>query len=571
MIIAYIFFFLRVIKTAIVNAIKKGIRPPDYVMFTLHGSYSDLREPPDSFWQKLLKPRGKSLQDLEGELRTVAKTPRVKGVILQLSELNLTLAQLQSLSETIKELQEKGKEVITWASSYDTFSYFLAAAGDRILLQNGGVVHTLGFANRQLYLKNALDWCGIEFDVVQISPYKSALEPFTRTNMSEEVREMMEWLTDSSYQQFLQAVIKGRRLKKEKVQLLIDKTPLFGEEAIKTGAVDDLVNAEDLPRFLGGKDKPAKVLSWDECGKIFPRPMPPLPGKYIAILRVQGNIVDGKSRRPPLRPPAPIPFLFDQMTGDLTFVQQARQVLRDKRIKAVLLYIDSGGGSATSSEAITSILNKINQKKPLVAFMGSIAGSGGYYVATPASHIVARPATVTGSIGVITAKIVNSRLLEKLLLNRETIQRGKKDLFASPEEPFTKEEKEKAWEFINHIYELFVKRVSESRNMSPEDVKDVGGGKVWTGEQALQHGLVDELGGLETALSRLRQLAKLPQNSPIMELPLPKRETAPWPDSIASIRHGLDSLEQIQNSRALLAGPLYFHRPWHGRSRPVWF
>ncbi len=567
LVISYLLYILRAALTITGNILKKVSTPPDYVVFTLHGSYPDLRQPPEGFLQRKMTARLKSLQELETDFKMIAKDPRVKGVILHLGSLDLEISKIQALSQMVNDLQNKGKEVIAWSTMYNPRSYWLAASADRILLQEGGLIYSLGFANRSLYMKNALDWCGIEFDVVKISPYKSALERFTRSNMSEEVREMVDWLMDSNYQQFVQAISRGRNIETAQVQALIEQTPLYGGKAVNAGLVDGIINAEDLPSYLGKEEKPVRLASWDECAKSFPRPVPPVPGKYIAVLRVEGNIVDGKSQRPPARPPLPLPFLFNEQTGDLSFVQQARQVLKEKRAKAVLLYIDSGGGSAASSEAMTSILQKIAARKPLAAMMGSVAGSGGYYVATPASYIVAQPATMTGSIGVISARLVNSRLMERLLLTRETIQRGQKDLFGSPEEPFNEEERKKAWDFINQIYDLFVKRVADSRSLSPEAVDQIGKGKVWTGQQAFEHGLVDELGGLETALKKLRKEANLPQNTPLIETPLPKRETAPLPATTNWIDYALDNLSQIQKNQAVLAGPLYFSQPFDQKAK----
>ncbi len=557
---SYLLYILRVVMIIIGNTLKKGIHPPDYVIFTLHGSYPDLHQPREGFFQQKMRGRVKSLQELEKDLQMIAKNQRVKGVILHLGNLALPLSQLQSLTGMINNLQASGKDVIAWATNYDNQKYFLATAANRILLQKGGTIYTLGFANRQLYMKSALDWCGIEFDVVQVSPFKSALDMFTRSDMSKEVKEMTGWLIDSFFQLFVLAIANGRKLTEDKANDLIEQTPLYGEHAIDTGAIDGIVNAEDLPEFLGEQGKPVSLASWDECCKSFSRPLPATPGKYIAVLRVQGNIVDGKSQRPPARPPLPVPFLFNEQTGDLSFVQQARRVLKDKRTRAVLLYIDSGGGSAASSEAITSILQKIAAEKPLVAMMGSIAGSGGYYVATPASYIVAQPATITGSIGVIAAKIINSRLLERLLLNRETIRRGQKELFNSPEEPFTEEEREKARKFINQIYELFIKRVADSRAMNPDAVDEIGGGRVWTGEQALENGLIDELGGLETALNQLKKLADLPQNTPLVEAPYPRKDTAPLPTTTSWIDYALNNLASIRKKQAMLVSPLYFYQ-----------
>ncbi len=562
MLIAYLSYMLRSALIIFGNLLKKGFRPPDYVVFTLHGSYPDLSQPPEGFLQKMVKARMKSLQELENDFGIVGKIPTVKGIILKLSSPTLSLSQVQSLTEMIKELKARGKEVIIWSAFYDTHTYFLATAGDRILLQKGGIIYTLGFAKEQLSMKKALDWCGIELDVVRVSPYKSALDPFIQTDMSEEVKNMIGWLLDSYYEQLVRAIGRGRNLEGEKVHDLIKKTPLFGEEAVEAGAVDHIVNAEELPKLLGSKDKPVLLSSWAECSRRFPRPLPSPPGKCIAVLRIQGNIVEGKSQRPPTRPPIPIPFLFNEQTGDLSFVQQARMAIRDKRVRGVLLYIDSGGGSASASEAITSILKQVAAQKPLVAMLGSMAGSGGYYVATPASFIVAQPGTLTGSIGVISAKIVNSRFLERILFNRETIRRGQNDLFRSPEEPFTEEERKKVWQYIRHVYELFVQHVAHSRNLSPEAVNQVGDGKVWTGEQALEHGLVDKLGGLEAALSKLRKLANLPPNTPLIEIPVPRWETAPLTTTSDWLHYALSCMDQIKKSPVLMAGPLYFHQPW---------
>ncbi|MGM0651929.1 MAG: signal peptide peptidase SppA [Bacillota bacterium] len=561
MLITYPLYILRLLFTIAANIFKKGLRPPEYVTFTLHGSYTDLRHPPEGFLQSRLSPRKKSLQELTRDLKIVAKNSQVKGIIFFFNKPELTLSQVQSLTRVIEKIRAGDKEVIAWSTNYDTLSYCLAAAGSRVLLQEGGVVYTLGFASRQLYMKEALAWCGVELDVVRVSPFKSALDRLIRSDMSDEVREMTEWLMDSYYRQFIEAVARGRSLEEKETDAMVEKTPLFGNKAVDAGAIDGVVNAEDLPVYLGSRNKPVRLASWDECKKCFPRPLPLPPGRHIAILRVQGNIVDGKSRRPPARPPLPAPFIFNEQTGDLSFVRQARLALKDRRARAVLLYIDSGGGSAASTEAITSILGKLAAKKPLVALMGPVAASGGYYVATAASHIVAEQATITGSIGVIAAKVVNARLLEKLLLNRETIERGKKDLFASQDEPFTEEERSKALGFINHIYEIFLKRVADSRSMEHKVVEEVGGGKVWTGQQAQEHGLVDELGSLETALARLRREAGLPDNTPLIDIPYSRHDTAPLPLSSDWIEFTLSNLNQFQDGKALLAGPPYFQRP----------
>ena len=507
-----------------------------------------------------MKTPKKSLQEISHDFKRLARSKKVKGVILQIGNLDMPFSRVQGLRDLISMLQEEGKEVIVWASSYTTQSYYLALAADRILLQEGGVVHSLGFNSKQLYMKKALDWAGLEFDVVQITPYKSAMERFTRSQMSEEVKEMQSWLLDSFYEQFSKTVASRRGLEPEKVEDFIQKSPFIGEQILENEVVDDFINLDDLPGYLGTEDKPARLSHWDECKNNFTSLPPAKPGGYIAVLRVQGNIVDGKSQRPPASPPVPFPFLFNEQTGDLTFTTEARRVLKDKRAKGVLLYIDSGGGSATSSEAMSAALQKIADKKPLVAYMGSVAASGGYYVATPASYIVAHPGTITGSIGVISARIVNSKLLEKLLLNRESLQRGQKDLFDIADKPFDEEERKTAMHFIENVYELFLKRVAESRGSTSDNIDKVGGGRVWTGEQALEHGLIDDLGGLEKALSKLREIAKLPPSTPVREFPPPKKNLSPLPTPESWIEHSLSNISLFKRPGALLSSPLFLYQ-----------
>lgn len=232
-------------------------------------------------------------------------------------------------------------------------------------------------------------------------------------------------------------------------------------------------------------------------------------------------------------------------------------MLADKRAAAVVVYVDSGGGSATASEAMAAALGKITAKKPLVVAMGSVAASGGYYVATPARWIVAQPGTITGSIGVLNGKLVNAGLLAKLLFNRETISRGKHATLLSAERPFSEEEREALWRQIKRTYNVFLDRVAACRKMTREAVDAVGGGRVWTGRQALERGLVDELGGLEQALAKARQLGNLDGRAPVREVKVGKQRLAPAPASSLALAHYvIQGLQQFGNARSLLLCPL---------------
>ncbi len=277
----------------------------------------------------------------------------------------------------------------------------------------------------------------------------------------------------------------------------------------------------------------------------------------MALLRIEGEIVDGRSQRPPLKPPFALPFLLNERAGDLSVVQAARQVLKDKRAAALVVYIDSGGGSATASEAMTAALKKVAAKKPLVVAMGPVAASGGYYVATPARWMVAQPGTITGSIGVLHGKFVNAGLLGKLLFSRETISRGKRATLLSSERPFSEEERELIWRQIRRTYDLFLDRVAASRHLTCEAVDAVGGGRVWTGRQALERGLVDELGGVDQALEKARHLAGLSHRAPLREVRPGKRSLPPSPtSSLALAQYVIEGWRQFNEAGTLCLCPL---------------
>jgi protease-4 len=246
---------------------------------------------------------------------------------------------------------------------------------------------------------------------------------------------------------------------------------------------------------------------------------------------------------------------MDKRAGDLSVVQAARKALKDKRAAAVVLYVDSGGGSATASEAMREALVEINKEKPLIVSMGPVAGSGGYWVSMPGRHIMAQPGTITGSIGVLMGKLVTGGMLDNLLFGRETISRGKNILIDDGEEPFSEEERSIVWERINRIYDVFLDHVSESRNLSREDVDAVGKGRVWTGKQALEHGLIDELGSLDQALAKARGMAGLHERAPVRVIRPDKRVMPPTASPAATLEYVMEGVRMFQWGTALLLCP----------------
>ena len=551
----YVIYALRLLVRWIGNLLRRLRRAPEYVVFTLEGPYPEMVPPRPPFPRRLLSPKTPCLRDLAKQLRHVAGDRRVKGVVLRLCDVGTAAATLQSLRDLIVELRATGKRVVAWSHNYDMARYYVACAADEILLQHAGNVTATGARRGFVFLADALERIGLQAEVVQISPYKTAGDMLTRREMSDEARAMANWLIDDTYEQFVHGIATGRGISADEAKALIDGAPCAGGAAIEAGAIDGLIGEEDLPEHLCTGKKPARLASYRVARKKLLLPPLRRPGKAIALLRIAGDIIDGRSAVPPVRPPFRVPLLFNERAGDLTVVQQARSLARNKRIGAVVVYVDSGGGSATSSEAVAAALREVAKKKPVVVSMGAVAASGGYYVATPGQRILAQPGTITGSIGVLGGKFVDAGLYEKLLWHREVISRGEHAEMMSSSRPFTEEERQGVWDYINRIYDVFLDRVMTSRDMTREVVDAIAGGRVWTGRQALEHGLVDELGGLDRAIAVAREKAGLHRRCRTFEVKTPKKDLAPVGAQTATglLAYAADGLRHLRSAQALYA------------------
>ena len=551
-------YLLRHIPWLLGNLRRRMRRPPDFILITLEGTYSELRAPRGSFLQRRLYSPRPALQELVQNLQAIKRDTRIKGVVFHLAQPGLSLTQIQTLRDLIHELRASGKRVVLWSSTYDAATYYLACAADEILMQPGGLATPMGVRTGFVFLAEALERMGVKADFVQVSPYKSAADALTRSSMSDEMREMVNWLIDSRYKEFIRGVAEGRGITEEDARDLVDQAPYTDLHAVDTGVVDKLVSAEDLPSYLGTNGKPARFAPWESVRNLVLRERPVPPGRYVALLRIEGDIMDGRSQRPPAAPPMPFPFLFNRRAGDLSVVQDARNVLADTRAAALVVYVDSRGGSATASEAMAAALARVATRIPVVASMGPVAGSGGYYVCTPTQWIVAQADTITGSIGVLTGKLVSAGLLDRLHLGRETISRGFHATFFDAEKPFDDGERDIVTKMIRRVYDVFLERVATSRRLTLEEVNAVGGGRVWTGLQALEHGLVDEIGGLDKAAAKARELAGLHPRARIREVRPSRSPVAPspLPDPATIINYAREGLGMFDGLKPLLICPI---------------
>ncbi|HSS61940.1 MAG TPA: S49 family peptidase [Candidatus Limnocylindrales bacterium] len=529
-------------------------RPPEFVVFVLEESMPALPDLPRPFWQRFAGRPRLSVKELGDRFEAIARDPRIRGVVLHMRTPGMSMATLQDLRELVTKLRKSDKRVVAWAPSYSTGTYYLACACDEILLMPTGIVAPLGFATTGTFLADGLARFGIAADFIQVSPYKSAADPLTKSKMSGELREQFTWLLDSQHRELVAAIAESQRLDETGARELIDCSPYGDDQAVEKHAVNAVLHEEDLPRHLGRDGgKPATLGSWDQAQRKMRAAAPTLRrGRYVALLRIEGAIVDGRSGRVPVRPPIEVPLVGDDRAGDLSVVQLVRQVAADRRAAAAVLYVNSRGGSSTASEAMRRALEVLARRKPLVVVMGPVAGSGGYDVATPGAWIVARPSTLTGSIGVLGGKIVTGALWQKLLINRETIAFGDRVTMQGDERPYSDVERDIMRREIDHIYRTFLGQVAAARKMTVEQVEPIAQGKVWTGRQALERGLVDELGGVDDGARKARALAGLSERTRVREVHAPRRFVPPLPEpATAWFAYVLEGLSVLRRAPAL--------------------
>lgn len=529
-------------------------KAPDYVIFLLEDAPPTLPDPPSPLWQRFISQPRLSVKELGERFDAIARDSRTKGVILHLRPVPMPMATIQDLRELVAKLRSSGKRVVAWAPFYTTGTYYLASACDEILLMPAGIVRPLGFSSTGVFLAEGLARIGIKADFVQISPYKSAADPLTKASMSPEVREQLTWLLESNHSELVRAVGESRHLSEDAAATLIDSSPYTDSAAVEQRVVDGLMPEEQLPDHLGGGGQLARIATWDQARRRLPSRRPTTGrGTYVAVMRVEGTIIDGRSGRLPIAPPIEVPLLGEDRAGDLSIVPLARQVAADRHAAAAVLFVNSRGGSATASEAMRQAIDLISKRKPLVIAMGAAAGSGGYLVATPGKWIVARPGTLTGSIGVLTGKLVTGGLFSKLAVNRETIAFGQHVTLEGDDDPFTDDERRIVQQEIDRVYELFIEAVGSSRGMTRDEVHPIAAGRVWTGSQALERKLVDELGGIDTALRKARSLAGLDDATPAREVRAPRKPVPPraLPTAAGLVAYLLEGIALLGRASAL--------------------
>lgn len=477
-----------------------------------------------------------SLDHLVAVLDAARSDPRVKGLVVRLGAVHARPAEVQELRAAVARFRAAGKFTAVHAASFDTSSYWLASAFGEVWMQPSGVLGATGPMVEEPFAREALDTVGILPRFERREGYKSAPESMTESAPSPKHREMTGALIADLGRQFVEAVATDRRMESAVVRAAIDRAPLLEEEATAAGLVDRLGWSDEFLREARRRVDNAEVTD------IRRYTLPPTSptATEIAVIRAIGNIVDGENpegSRDVVTPGRLVPA-FEAAT-------------KDANVKAVVFRVDSGGGSATASDAIRRALNRTREAgKPVIVSMGGAAASGGYWISMSADRIVADPATLTGSIGVFVGKLSFQDLSNRLGVRWEGARDGRNAGMWSPLHPFDEAGEERIKAMADRVYTRFLSGVAEARGMSPETARAVAGGRVWTGAQAREIGLVDVLGGMNEALIEARRAVRLPDDAPIKlrEFPPPKTPLEEIKSVIAGNRGLLSAARTLAGS-----------------------
>ncbi len=444
------------------------------------------------------------------ELRRIARDPAVKAVIVDIEGHDGSFATAQELRESIAALSAADIPVFSYLVNATMIDYFIATGADQVLVDPAGGLRMAGIAGTRLYYGDLFDKIGVRAQFERVAEYKSAPEAFTRDGPTPEASEVRTRLFDSIYAQVEGSIASSRDISRTRARELIAGGPYTpGQLEDMPELVDEVVVGDDV------EDTVATALGARYRERSRPQMRPERwSHPQIAVIYLTGDIVSGESRR--------IPLLGQELVGDETITEAIAAARRDPRVGAIVLRIDSPGGSALASEKIAREVFKTRGRKPIVCSMGDVAASGGYFAAAGCERIFAEPTTITGSIGIFTGKVDFSGLLSRVGLTWSTEKRGDRADMNSSYRPFTDEEREIVREHLDYYYERFTSTVERGRNLSPDEVDEVARGRVFTGADAAEVGLVDELGGLGRAIAEARRRAGIGRDVPVRVVELPE-------------------------------------------------
>jgi len=455
-----------------------------------------------------------TLRQTVAALERASRDERVSGLVARVQPTLVPLAVLQELRDAVLAFRAAGKRTTAWAEAFPgNGSLYLASAFDRVLVQPAGSVNLVGVAATTSFLGETLPWIGLQPDFARRHEYKSAVDIFTETGFTDAHREATGRLLESQLEQLVAGIAEGRGLTAERVRALADTGPHESDDALAAGLVDALAFRDQVYQEARGADGPLVFLA-RFAKRTRPKGLKKLP--HVAVVPITGAIAPGSNGVKPGLPPGP-------GTGSDTAAAALRDAAADPRVKAIVLRVDSPGGAVGASEAIWREAQQARATgTPVVASMGAVAASGGYYVAMGADRIVASAGTITGSIGVFSGKFVVAGLRRRLHLVTEVLRVNPNADMYGGQALFTPAQRAKLDTSLDKVYETFTTRVAEGRGLSAQAVDAAARGRVWTGADALEKGLVDVLGGFSVALGEAKAMAGLALDAPVAVVTFPK-------------------------------------------------
>jgi protease-4 len=445
-------------------------------------------------------------------IRKATQDERIEQIVLRPGPLGTApRARVEELRAALQQFRAAGKHITAYLEQGGLQAYYLATVADRIILMPTASLDVAGLASYDVFLRGTLDLVGAEPDFVHVGKYKTAVNTYTEKTWTPPHREMSESLLTAQFNELVGAIAEGRRKTPDEVRALIDQGPFLPNDALRVGLVDALAyddQLDDLDDPVPARTTSAveyRDVSWASLGKA--------PRARVAVIHASGVITEGESRNDPVN---------GSVLGAESFIEDLRAA-RDSGVKAIVVRIDSPGGSAQAADMMWRELSiSRSEKLPIIVSMGDLAASGGYYMAVAGDAIVAQPSTLTGSIGVYSGKFAIAGTLGKLGVHQESLSLGRFAEMTSGLRTFTPEEREKMTESVQAIYDTFIERVAEGRRKTAEDVDQLAQGRVWTGRQALEYGLVDALGGLTDAVAIAKAKAGVREEEEVELVMYPK-------------------------------------------------
>jgi protease-4 len=508
-----------------------------------------------------------ALHDILDALHYAVKDPKVTGLLLTLESLDSGWARLSNLRRALMVFRRSGKPIYCYMQEGGNAEYYLASACDRIFMPPAAHLHLVGLSVEVFFFRDLLERFGIDARLQSIGEYKSAAEMFTRTNMSPPAREQLESLLDDHYEELCSG-IQGRGFTREQTASLIDSGPYTAREALTQRLLDGVCYRDEaidkLKEQLGARTYPIPAHKYFTGDGLFKRLLT-FRRARIAIITIAGHIASGESRR-------------NQAGRSISGAETVGRFLdhagQSRRVRAVIVRINSPGGSSLASDLVWHKISLVTRKKPVVVSFGDVAASGGYYIASPASHILAEPTSITGSIGVLGGKFVARELMNRLAIHRESLLRGEHAAYESLFSEFSPGESERLNAHMLEFYrEDFLKKVAGGRKMDEDAVEQVGRGRIWSGRQAKEHNLVDEIGGISEAIQQARRLARIKDSKKIRVIHYCRRRRL-WerlmPDIRSPFTAGIlppSTLDAIETIESLRKQEILLMMPFHIRIR----